>query len=91
MIWKLKNDKMKYSNSKLWEMVNTEIKKRQKKVEKQAMSGKLRRRQLQGEGWSGDKYFRTKNVSVYIARATRKANKILLNVCKGVFVGNYAE
>ena len=81
---------MKYSNSKLWEIVSAEIKRRQKVVEKQAMSGKLRRRQPR-EGYSGDKYFRTKNVSVYIARATRKAKKILLNVCKGVFVGNYAE
>ena len=60
--------------------------------------GKLRRRKLQGVGWGkSNSKLNTKsttsinNKSIIISRNINKASKILLNVCKGKFPGEYSD
>ena len=72
----------------IWELTNNKIDERQSKVKTLLQKGKLRRRKLQGIG-SGIKSF--KNKSVIISRNILKASKILENVCKGNFPGEYSD
>jgi hypothetical protein len=72
----------------IWELTNNKIDERQGKVKTLLQKGKLRRRKLQGVG-SGIKSF--KNKSVIISRNILKASKILENVCKGKFPGEYSD
>ena len=78
--WKLKHSEMKFKLEDIWEKVNERIKQRQGRVSKLVGKGKLRRRALA----SGNK-------AIIIRRNINKAQKILENVCKGIFTGNYAD
>jgi len=77
----------------IWGKVNEHIKKRQNKVvgkisiKKLVEQGKLRGRFLMGQS-PYDKNARNK--AVIINRNIKKAKRILDNVCKGVFTGNYS-
>ena len=78
--WKLKHSEMKFKLEDIWKKVNERIKQRQGRVSKLVGKGKLRRRALA----SGNK-------AIIISRNINKAQKILENVCKGQFTGNYSD
>jgi hypothetical protein len=98
--WQLRNIKIKLNN--IWHLVNFIIKKRQSKIKPwlldyetiDKITGKtiikkafIRRRKL------SDKHQKTKSYNskaVVMANNIRKAQRILDNVCKGVFPGNYS-
>ncbi len=78
--WKLKHSDKKLKLEEIWEKVNERIKQRQERVSKLVGKGKLRKRALA----SGNK-------AIIISRNINKAQKILENVCKGIFAGNYSD
>ena len=86
--WKFRQKNKDKRLEDIWELTNKKIDERQSKVKTLLQKGKLRRRKLQGIG-SGIKSF--KNKSVIISRNILKASKILENVCKGNFPGEYSD
>ena len=86
--WKFRQKNKDKKLEDIWELTNNKIDERQGKVKTLLQKGKLRRRKLQGIG-SGIKSF--KNKSVIISRNILKASKILENVCKGNFPGEYSD
>ena len=82
--WKLRHSNKDIKLAELWTKVQEYIQKRQGKVSKLVGKGKLRRRALM----SGDSNERK---AILISRNINKAQKILENVCKGIFTGNYAD
>ena len=86
--WNFKQKNKDKKLEEIWELTNNKIDERQSKVKSLLQKGKLRRRKLQGIG-SGIKSF--KNKSVIISRNILKASKILENVCKGNFPGEYSD
>ena len=86
--WKFKQKNKDKRLEDIWELTNNKIDERQSKVKTLLQKGKLKRRKLQGIG-SGIKSF--KNKSVIISRNILKASKILENVCKGNFPGEYSD
>ena len=82
--WKLRYSNKNIKLSELWTKVQEHIQKRQGKVSKLVKNKKLRSRALQ----SGDSNERK---AILISRNINKAQKILENVCKGIFTGNYAD
>ena len=78
--WKLKHSDKKLKLEEIWEKVNERIKQRQGRVSKLVGKGKLRKRALA----SGNK-------AIIISRNINKAQKILENVSKGIFTGNYSD
>lgn len=86
--WKFRQKNKDKKLEDIWELTNNKIDERQSKVKTLLQKGKLRRRKLQGIG-SGIKSF--KNKSVIISRNILKASKILENVCKGNFPGEYSD
>ncbi|MDB0072547.1 hypothetical protein N9E72_03280 [Candidatus Pelagibacter sp.] len=86
--WKFRQKNKDKRLEDIWELTNNKIDERQSKVKTLLQKGKLRRRKLQGIG-SGIKSF--KNKSIIISRNILKASKILENVCKGNFPGEYSD
>ena len=86
--WKFRQKNKDKRLEDIWELTNNKIDERQSKIKTLLQKGKLRRRKLQGIG-SGIKSF--KNKSVIISRNILKASKILENVCKGNFPGEYSD
>ena len=86
--WKFRQKNKDKRLEDIWELTNNKIDERQSKVKTLLQKGKLKRRKLQGIG-SGIKSF--KNKSVIISRNILKASKILENVCKGKFPGEYSD
>ena len=84
--WRLKNNKKKLTLEEIWEEVNLFIKQRQSKVKKQVAKGKLRSRFLMGTPYNKQ----SRNKSILISRNITKAQRILENVCRGIFTGNYS-
>ena len=82
--WKLRHSNKDIKLAELWTKVQEYIQKRQGKVSKLVGKGKLRRRPLM----SGDSNERK---AILVSRNINKAQKILENVCKGIFTGNYAD
>tara|TARA_B110000858_G_C17714985_1_gene432451 strand:+ start:113 stop:754 length:642 start_codon:yes stop_codon:yes gene_type:complete len=82
--WKLRYSNKNIKLAELWTKVQEHIQKRQGKVSKLVKNKKLRSRALQ----SGDSNERK---AILISRNINKAQKILENVCKGIFTGNYAD
>ena len=82
--WKLRYINKNIKLAELWTKVQEHIQKRQGKVSKLIKNKKLRSRALQ----SGDSNERK---AILISRNINKAQKILENVCKGIFTGNYAD
>jgi len=82
--WKLRHSNKEIKLAELWTKVQEHIQKRQGKVSKLVKNRKLRSRALQ----SGDSNERK---AILISRNINKAQKILENVCKGIFTGNYAD
>ena len=78
--WELKHSDKKLKLEEIWKKVNERIKQRQERVSKLVGKGKLRKRALA----SGNK-------AIIISRNINKAQKILENVCKGIFTGNYSD
>jgi len=88
--WKLKHSNKNYKLEEIWKEVDEHIKKRQNKlvgkgknklsIQTLVEKGKLRKRALA----SGNK-------AIIISRNINKAQKILENVCKGIFTGNYSD
>ncbi len=78
--WKLKHSDKKLKLEEIWKKVNERIKQRQERDSKLVGKGKLRKRALA----SGNK-------AIIISRNINKAQKILENVCKGIFAGNYSD
>jgi len=97
LAWK---NKKKFKDKKLediWEQTNQDIKDRQDKIRKLIQQGKLRRRILAEYGQSNikvgmksGKLQKLQNKSVMISKSIFKATKILNNVCKGHFPGEYS-
>ena len=85
--WKLKNNKKKLTLEEIWEEVNLIIRQRQSKVKKQVAKGKLRSRFLMGTPMNKE----ARNKSILISRNITKAQRILENVCRGIFTGNYSD
>ena len=82
----------KYKLEEIWEKVNQKQIDRQKKVAKRVerflKTGKgIRKRALSTGGFTKT----DKNKAVLISRNIKKAQNILINVCKGVFPGNYSD
>ena len=82
----------KYKLEEIWEKVNQKQIDRQKKVAKRVerflKTGKgIRKRALSTGGFAKV----DKNKAVLISRNIKKAQNILINVCKGVFPGNYSD
>ena len=94
--WKFRQ---KYKDKKLediWQLTNEKIDKRQSKIKKLVDKGILRRRKQQGWGSEAQtgksgKLIKSKNKSIIISRNILKATKILENVCKGNFPGEYSD
>jgi len=82
--WELRHSNKEIKLAELWTKVQEHIQKRQGKVSKLVKNRKLRSRALQ----SGDSNERK---AILISRNINKAQKILENVCKGIFTGNYAD
>ena len=85
------NFRKKYPKKKLediWELCDEFINERQKKIKTLVEKGKLRARKQQGVG-SGIK--QKKNKPIMISRKILKATRILENVCKGQFPGQYSD
>jgi len=82
--WKLRYSNKDIKLAELWTKVQEHIQKRQGKVSKLVKNNKLRSRALM----SGDSNERK---AILISRNINKAQKILENVCKGIFTGNYAD
>ena len=85
------NFRKKYPKKKLediWELCDEFINERQKKIKTLVEKGKLRARKQQGVG-SGIK--QKKNKPIMISRNISKATRILENVCKGQFPGQYSD
>ena len=82
--WKLRHSNKDIKLAELWTKVQEYILKRQGKVSKLVGKGKLRSRALS----SGDSNERK---AILVSRNINKAQKILENVCKGIFTGNYAD
>ena len=82
--WKLRHSNKEIKLAELWTKVQEHIQKRQGKVSKLVKNNKLRSRALM----SGDSNERK---AILISRNINKAQKILENVCKGIFTGNYAD
>ena len=82
--WKLRHSNKEIKLAELWTKVQEHIQKRQGKVSKLVKNRKLRSRALQ----SGDSNERK---AILISRNINKAQKILENVCKGIFTGNYSD
>ena len=82
--WKLRHSNKDIKLAELWTKVQEYILKRQGKVSKLVGKGKLRSRALS----SGDSNERK---AILISRNINKAQKILENVCKGIFTRNYAD
>ena len=82
--WKLRYSNKDIKLAELWTLVQEHIQKRQGKVSKLVKNKKLRSRALQ----SGDSNERK---AILISRNINKAQKILENVCKGIFTVNYAD
>ena len=85
------NFRKKYPKKKLediWELCDEFINERQKKIKILVEKGKLRARKQQGVG-SGIK--QKKNKPIMISRNILKATRILENVCKGQFPGQYSD
>ena len=85
--WKLKNNKKKLTLEEIWEEVNLFIRQRQSKVKKQVAKGKLRQRFLMGTPMNKE----ARNKSILISRNITKAQRILENVCRGIFAGNDSD
>jgi len=85
--WKIKKTKKKLSLEKVWERVDEEIRERQKKVSKLVDKNKLKRRWLMGKPFNPE----ARNKAVLISRNIKKAERILLNVCSGIFPGEYSD
>ena len=82
--WELRHSNKEIKLAELWTRVQEHIQKRQGKVSKLVKNRKLRSRALA----SGDSNERK---AILISRNINKAQKILENVCKGIFTGNYAD
>ena len=82
--WKLRYSNKDIKLAELWTRVQEHIQKRQGKVSKLVKNRKLRSRALA----SGDSNERK---AILISRNINKAQKILENVCKGIFTGNYSD
>ena len=85
--WRLKNNKKKLTLEEIWEEVNLIIRQRQSKVKKQVAKGKFRSRFLMGTPMNKE----ARNKSILISRNITKAQRILENVCRGIFTGNYSD
>ena len=82
--WKLRHSSKELKLADLWTRVQRHIQNRQGKVSRLVKNKKLRSRALA----SGDSNERK---AILISRNINKAQKILENVCKGIFTGNYAD
>ena len=93
--WKFKQNSKDKKLEEIWELTNIEIDKRQSKVKTLLQKGKLKRRKLQGVNYSqtgkSGKLIKSKNKSIIISRKILKAHKILENVTKGHFPGEYSD
>ena len=85
--WKIKKTKKELSLEEVWEKVDEKIRERQKKVSKLIDKKKLKRRWLMGKPFNSE----ARNKAVLISRNIKKAERILLNVCSGIFPGEYSD
>ena len=76
----------KHSNEGIWNLVNDKQEKRQVKVKKRSNA-----RALQRNLPAGDDIKANRQKAVLISRNINKAKKILNNVCKGMFPGDYSD
>ena len=67
--------------------MNEHIMSRQKKIKKLIDNRKLRHRFLMGNKYDKEAKYK----AILISRNIKKAQKILENVCEGIFTGNYAD
>ena len=89
--WEFKK-KGKYTLEKVWEQVDKKQKTRQEKIKKRVeqykKTGKgIKQRLVSGYGGTKE----DKNKAILISRNIKKANRILENVCKGIFPGEYSD
>jgi hypothetical protein len=85
--WKIKKSKIDLSLEEVWEKVDQRILDRQKKVSKLISKNKLKKRWLMGKPFNSE----ARNKAVLISRNIKKADRILLNVCSGIFPGEYSD
>jgi len=85
--WKMKKKNKNLTLEKIWDLVNEHIMNRQKKIKKLIDNRKLRHRFLMGNKYDKEAKYK----AILISRNIKKAQKILENVCEGIFTGNYAD
>jgi hypothetical protein len=89
--WEFKK-KGKYTLEEVWEQVDKKQKTRQEKIKKRVeeykKTGKgIKQRLVSAYGGTKE----DKNKAILISRNIKKANRILENVCKGIFPGEYSD
>ena len=76
----------KHKLDEVWELVNAKQEKRQVKVKKRSNARSMQRNMPQGDGIKANR-----QKASQVSRNNLKAKKILNNVCKGVFPGEYTD
>ena len=89
--WQFKQ-KDKHTLDEIWSLVDDKQRERQKKVRKRVEQYKLTGKGIRQRNVSASNTPKVqKNKSILISRNIKKAQKILDNVCKGIFPGHYAD
>ena len=89
--WQFKQ-KDKHTLDEIWGLVDDKQRERQKKVKKRVAQYKLTGKGIRQRNLSASNTDKVqKNKSILISRNIKKAQKILDNVCRGIFPGSYAD
>ena len=84
--WQFKQDPKNYTLHEIWDLVNEKQDKRQVKVKKRSNARSLQRNLSTAHAKKIDR-----SKQILMSRNINKATKILNNVCKGIFPGDYSD
>jgi hypothetical protein len=84
--WQFKQDPKNYTLHEIWDLVNDKQDKRQTKVKKRSNARSLQRNLSTAHAKKIDR-----SKQILMSRNINKATKILNNVCKGIFPGDYSD
>jgi hypothetical protein len=84
--WQFKQNPKNYTLHEIWDLVNDKQDKRQVKVKKRSNARSLQRNLSTAHAKKIDR-----SKQILMSRNINKASKILNNVCKGIFPGDYSD
>jgi hypothetical protein len=84
--WQFKQNPKNYTLHEIWDLVNEKQDKRQVKVKKRSNARSLQRNLSTAHAKKIDR-----SKQILMSRNINKATKILNNVCKGIFPGDYSD